>query len=302
LLKNPKDKNESARLLGEFLLGKKEKKPEIKCFYTFVKLLLVDAKGGFDYFYNNLNSMIEANETGKEFFAMTQKLDEMLLLNLFKEENFLKNLVDAGLRSLEANPLSKNQFQTLVATLNSHLNKNVIFFDAAQPKVDFLKLTLDQIWFLSAIKEFPDLTLSNLKFRAQMEFLSNLATYLLHARLEIGETHAELQHHSLSPAHTIAFLAKSPATLLLHPTTPSLLLLVQFLYRHPKKKILENPTTRPHVFPHPKLPKNQAQHHHNPHQIPDNHQQQTLQILAQTPISIKRAAFAHYNALLRPQL
>jgi hypothetical protein len=199
LLKNPKDKNESARLLGEFLLGGKKEGKEIKCFHTFVKLLLVDAKGGFDYFYNNLNSMIEANDSGKEFLAMTQKLDEMLGLNLFKEENFLGNLVDAGLRSLEANPLTKKQFVTLVATLNSHLKTDIIFFDAAQPKADFLRLSLNQIWFLSAIKKFKDLTRANLKFRTQMEFLSSLAGYLLLSKLKIGDTYTSLQHWANSP-------------------------------------------------------------------------------------------------------
>ena len=79
----------------------------------------MDGKAGFDYFYNNLNSVIETNETGKDFYGMTEKLDEILTLNLFKEEIFLKNLVGSGLRCLEANPITKNHFNVLVGDLNS---------------------------------------------------------------------------------------------------------------------------------------------------------------------------------------
>lgn len=274
------------------MLGGKKEAKENKCFYTFVKLLLVDAKGGFDYFYNNLNSMIEANDIGKEFFAMTQKLDEMLLLNLFKEENFLGSLVDAGLRSLEANPLTKKQFGTLVATLNSYLKTDVNFFE---PKADFLRLTLDQIWFLSAIKEFKDLTRANRKFRTQMEFLSGLAGQYLLAKLKIGDTYTELQHWAGSPILLIEFLSKKPAKFLSQPLLPSFLLLVHFPL---KKKPKENPPTSQNPVAQRICRQDKMPLSTHPLQIPANHQQQALQVSTEVASSLQRRAPPNLNAVL----
>ena len=105
----------------------------------------------------------------------------------------------------------------------------------SQGKVNFLRLSLEQISFLAAIKEFPQLIRVNRKFRTQMEFLSGLAGYYLLAMLKIGDNFTELQHWAGNPILVIEFLTRKPVEFLQQVGMDEFIILVTFLSLNNRK-------------------------------------------------------------------